>query len=143
MPWEELPRWLSGKEAACHAGGMGSIPESGRSSEEGNGNPLQYLAWKISWTEEHGRLLQSMGLPSQTQLSNFTHSLTHSLTQGCYRKIKKVISEEKNSKLVIQEKIHVFLKKLKLKKLKSQKSQGHLSLTIFWDCGLCMLDLLL
>ena len=26
MPWEELPRWLSGKEAACHAGGMGSIP---------------------------------------------------------------------------------------------------------------------
>ena len=42
MPWEELPRWLSGKEAACHAGGMGSIPESGRSSEEGNGNLLQH-----------------------------------------------------------------------------------------------------
>ena len=126
-----------------NVGDLGLIPGLGRSSEEGNGNPLQYLAWKISWTEEHGRLLQSMGLPSQTQLSNFTHSLTHSLTQGCYRKIKKVISEEKNSKLVIQEKIHVFLKKLKLKKLKSQKSQGHLSLTIFWDCGLCMLDLLL
>ena len=27
---------------------------------EGNGNPLQFLAWKISWTEEPSRL-QSMG----------------------------------------------------------------------------------
>ena len=29
------------------------------------------LAWKIPWTEEPGRL-QSMGLLSQTRLSNFT-----------------------------------------------------------------------
>ena len=28
---------------------------------EGNGNPLSTLAWKITWTEEPGRL-QSMGL---------------------------------------------------------------------------------
>jgi len=28
---------------------------------EGNGNPFQYFAWKIPWTEEPGRL-QSMGL---------------------------------------------------------------------------------
>ena len=27
---------------------------------EGNGNPLQYSAWEIPWTEEPGRL-QSMG----------------------------------------------------------------------------------
>ena len=27
---------------------------------EGNGNPLQYFAWKIPWMEEPGRL-QSMG----------------------------------------------------------------------------------
>ena len=38
----------------------GSIPGLGRSPGEGNGNPLQYLAWKISWTEEPGGL-QSMG----------------------------------------------------------------------------------
>ena len=31
-----------GKESACNAGGLGSIPELGRSPEEGNGNPLQY-----------------------------------------------------------------------------------------------------
>ena len=34
----------------------GLIPGSGRSSGGGNGNPLQYLAWKIQWTEEPGRL---------------------------------------------------------------------------------------
>ena len=37
-----LSRWLSGKEPACSAGGMGSIPGSGRSPGEENGNPLQY-----------------------------------------------------------------------------------------------------
>ena len=36
-----LPRWLSGKEPACQAGDMGSIHGLGRSSGEGNGNPLQ------------------------------------------------------------------------------------------------------
>ena len=34
----------------------GLTPVSGRSPGEGNGNPLQYLAWKISWTKEPGGL---------------------------------------------------------------------------------------
>ena len=37
-----LPRWLSGKEAACPAGDTGSIPGLGRSPGEGNGYPLQH-----------------------------------------------------------------------------------------------------
>ena len=41
-------------------GDLGSIPVSGRSPGEGNGNPLSILASKIPWTEEPGRL-QSMG----------------------------------------------------------------------------------
>ena len=48
-----LPRWHSSKESAC--------PGSGRSPNEGNSNPLQYLAWTIPWIEEPGGL-QSMGL---------------------------------------------------------------------------------
>ena len=32
----------AGKESACSAGDMGLIPGSGRSSGEGNDNPLQY-----------------------------------------------------------------------------------------------------
>jgi len=35
---------------AGDAGDTGSIPGSGRSPGEGNGNPLQYLAWKSPWT---------------------------------------------------------------------------------------------
>ena len=31
-----------GKESACNAGDLGSIPESGRSPGEGKGYPLQY-----------------------------------------------------------------------------------------------------
>ena len=42
----QFPRWLSGEESACHAGDVagaeGSIPGSGKSPGEGNGNPLQY-----------------------------------------------------------------------------------------------------
>ena len=37
-----LPWWLRWLRSACNAGGLGSIPGSGRSPGEGNGNPLQY-----------------------------------------------------------------------------------------------------
>ena len=37
-----LPRWLSRKEFICNAGDLGLIPGLGRSSGDGNGNPLQY-----------------------------------------------------------------------------------------------------
>ena len=36
-----VPRWLSGKEFACQARDMRSIPGPGISSGTGNGNPLQ------------------------------------------------------------------------------------------------------
>ena len=37
-----LSWWLSSKESTCNAGDTGSIPGSGRSPGEGNGNLLQY-----------------------------------------------------------------------------------------------------
>ena len=37
-----FPDGSAGKESACNAGDVGSIPESRRSLGEGNGNPLQY-----------------------------------------------------------------------------------------------------
>ena len=37
-----LPWWLRHKESASNAGDSSSIPGSGRSPGEGNGNPLQY-----------------------------------------------------------------------------------------------------
>ena len=42
FPSGGLPRWCSGKELAGNAGDKGSIPRSGRSPGEENGNPLQY-----------------------------------------------------------------------------------------------------
>ena len=37
-----FPGGSTGKESACNAGDLGSIPELGRSPGEGNGYPLQY-----------------------------------------------------------------------------------------------------
>ena len=51
------PGGSEGKESACSAG---SVPGSGLSPGEGNGNPLSTLAWKIPWMEEPGGL-QTMG----------------------------------------------------------------------------------
>ena len=42
-----------------NAGSPGLIPGLGRSSGEGQGNPLQYSCLGIPWTEKPGRL-QSM-----------------------------------------------------------------------------------
>ena len=44
-----VPVWLSGKDLPASVGDtgdVGSIPELGRSPEEGNGNPLQYSCLK-------------------------------------------------------------------------------------------------
>ena len=49
-----------GKVSACNARDVGLIPESGRSSEDGNGNLLQYSCLENPWTEKPDRLY-SMG----------------------------------------------------------------------------------
>ena len=56
----DFPGGSDGKASAYNAGDLGSIPGSGRSPGEGNGNHSTTLAWKIPWTEDPGRL-QSMG----------------------------------------------------------------------------------
>ena len=59
------------KKSACSAGDLGSIPGSGRSPGEGNGNPLQYSCLENSmnrrawWAAVHGVV------KSWTWLSNF------------------------------------------------------------------------
>ena len=55
-----LPRWSSGNESACQEGDANSIPGSGRSPGEGNGNPLQYsclgnpMNRGVWWATVHG-----------------------------------------------------------------------------------------
>ena len=69
-----------GKESACNAGDLSSIPGLGRFPGEGNGNPLQYClenhkdrgAWKAT---VHGVT------KSQTRLSNFSLHFTPRLNK--------------------------------------------------------------
>ena len=44
------------KNLPANAGDAGLIPESGRSSGEGNGNHSNILDWEIPWTEEPDEL---------------------------------------------------------------------------------------
>ena len=67
---QDLPCSSDYKESACNAGDPGSIPGSGRSSGEGNGNLLQYFCLEnpmdrgALWATVHGVTT------SQTRLSD-------------------------------------------------------------------------
>ena len=59
---EGFPGGSDGKASACNVGDPGSIPVSGRSPGEGNGNPLHYSCLENSM-DGGAWWLQSMGLP--------------------------------------------------------------------------------
>ena len=63
-----------GKVSAYNAGDQGSIPGSGRSPGEGNGNPLQYSCLENP-TDRGAWYATVHGVAkSRTRLSNFTFS---------------------------------------------------------------------
>ena len=72
-----FPGGSDGKESACSAGDPDSIPGSGRSPGEGNGNPLQHSCLENpmdggAWSATvHGVA------KSQTRLSDFSFSLSN------------------------------------------------------------------
>ena len=54
-----MGQWVKNLPAMQETKETSLIPVSGRSFKARNGNPLQFLAWEIPWTEEPGGL-QSM-----------------------------------------------------------------------------------
>ena len=54
------------KNLPANAGDASSIPVSGRSPAEGNGNPLHILAREIPWTEEPDGLQSTGSQKNQT-----------------------------------------------------------------------------
>ena len=60
VPSTVFPGGSDGKDSACNAGELSSIPRSGRSPGEGNGNPLHYSCLKNPmdrgawWATVHG-----------------------------------------------------------------------------------------
>ena len=88
-----FPGSSDGKESVCNAGDLGSIPGSGRSPGEGNGNPLQYYCLENPTDEGAWQAIVHGVVKSQTRLSNFTH-LTIESAQGtslmarCHRRLE-------------------------------------------------------
>ena len=72
-----FPGGSDGKASACNAGDPGSIPGSGRSPGEGNGNPLQYSCLENSIDEGGWQATVHGVAKSRTRLSDFTKSLSH------------------------------------------------------------------
>ena len=64
-----VPRWLS-KEPTCQAGNVCSIPWSGRSPGEGNGNPLKHSCLGNLMNRGAWRATVHEVTKSQTQLSD-------------------------------------------------------------------------
>ena len=58
------------KESAYNAGDLGSIPGSGRSPEEGHGNPLQYSCLENPMDRGASQAIVHAAAESWTRLSN-------------------------------------------------------------------------
>ena len=52
----KLPRWLRGKESACNAGEVDSVPGLEDPLEKKMATHSTILAWGIPWTEKPGEL---------------------------------------------------------------------------------------
>ena len=65
-----FPGGLDGKEFACNAGDLGSVPGLGRSPGEGNGNPSQYSCLENPMGRGDGQALVHGVAKSQTRLSD-------------------------------------------------------------------------
>ena len=81
-----------GKESACNAGDMGSIPRLVTSPGGGNGNPPQYScleSWRVPRTEKPGKL-QFMGSHSQTQLNDYTATTTTNVLLSHYNFVQLI-----------------------------------------------------
>ena len=74
--WGLLP-WFSSKESACIEGDMCSIPGLGRSSGDGNHNPLQSSCLGNPMDREAWWAIVHRVAKSQTWLSAHTHTHTH------------------------------------------------------------------
>ena len=71
-----LPMWLSGKESACNARDMGSVPGWGRSPRGGNGNPVQYFCLENSMDRGAWRAIVHEVAKIPTRLSGSTHTVS-------------------------------------------------------------------
>ena len=89
--YKGFPHSLVGEESACNAGDLGSIPESGRSPGEGNGNPLQYSCLENPMDRGAWKVIVYGVSKSQTRLSDFT--CTCGPWKGQFNRTTQVLKE--------------------------------------------------
>ena len=71
-----LPGGSDGRESACHAGDLNSIPGLGRSPRRGHGNPLQYSCLKSPMDRGAWQPTVHGAVKNQAQLKRLsTHKL--------------------------------------------------------------------
>ena len=75
-----FPAGSVGKESACNAGDLGSLPGSGRSTGKGNGYPLQYSYLKNSmdrgtWQATVHGVAKELHMPERLSLLFFEEVL--------------------------------------------------------------------
>ena len=87
-----FPGGSEGKATAYNVGHLGSIPGSGRSPGEGNGNPLQYSCLKNPLDGEAWQATIHGVAKSWTRLSNFTL---------CFREDHSSLNSENSSGLYL------------------------------------------
>ena len=81
---EGFPGGSEVKASAWNAGDQGSIPGSGRSPGEGNGNPLQYSCLESPMDGGTWQATVHGVTKNQTRLNDFTFTLQHSKIKTFY-----------------------------------------------------------
>ena len=93
-----FPVGSDGKESACNAGDLGSIPESRRSPGVGNSNPLQYSCLENSMDRKAWQAIVHSIPNSRTQLSDWANMHGRSYYQavscsGTTKVWKRIVGE--------------------------------------------------
>ena len=90
-----LPRWYNGKESACQAGHMGSIPGSERSPGEGSGNPFQCSslnrgAWRATQRVGHNLATKQQSSQSSGLFHMFVNQFVSLLVAKSQTQLKRL-----------------------------------------------------
>ena len=101
-----LPWWLSSQESTCNTGDTSSIPRLGRSSGEGNGNPLQYFCLENSMDRGTWKAIVDGVAKSCTWLNNNKYLCKHI---SLYIKSKSSISTKWQTELEANGPDHIYV----------------------------------
>ena len=90
-----FPGGSDGKESACKAGDLGSVPGLGRSPGEGKGYPLQYSGLENSMDTVHG--VAESDTTEQLSLTLFYWLLHNDLNTFSFPYIFKILFQPNDS----------------------------------------------